>query len=424
MQSPLSFLSITCGLAADEREETAVLQRFAVRGALAYLKGNPKCEFDSQQVAEIFEGILITGIQELEKEPIRFKDHEWKLHKRLSGQTESGERTDSKHVSKSLESKAGDAQNKRTVSRSQQIEEGTERSALTASTASGETSRSKSWEKDLVSDPDAFLDFAATSIDHRGAFDMVIEARSSTLLCQMLKRGWGPPDLLDMIAEKGWLEGLIVGLEHGGTFDKFTTPRAAVVNGHVDCLRYLCENGWKSSHDSKRSVLTAIAAENGHVECLRYLHKFGVPWCKEFTTSLAAKGGHLDCLRYAHEHGCRWGCKTPASAAEHGHLECLRYAHENGCRWDYITPMIAAQEGHLECLRYAHENGCRWNETVHRGAAGNGHMDCLRYLHENGCPWNEWTPEAAAKEGQTDCLRYLHENGCPWNEWTPKAAAG
>jgi len=45
----------------------------------------------------------------------------------------------------------------------------------------------------------------------------------------------------------------------------------------------------------------------------------------------AAYGGHLECLKYLHENGCPWDKRACASAAGGGHLECMKYLRENGC---------------------------------------------------------------------------------------------
>ena len=66
--------------------------------------------------------------------------------------------------------------------------------------------------------------------------------------------------------------------------------------------------------------------------------------------TVASKGGHLDCLKYVHEQGCEWDADTCEAAARGGHLECLKYAHEQGCEWDADTCHSAAIGGHLGVL--------------------------------------------------------------------------
>ena len=72
------------------------------------------------------------------------------------------------------------------------------------------------------------------------------------------------------------------------------------------------------------------AASNGHLDCLKYLHENGYPLAED-TCSLAALGGYLNCLKYAHENGCPWDKTTISGARENNHLDCLDYAIKNGC---------------------------------------------------------------------------------------------
>ena len=63
--------------------------------------------------------------------------------------------------------------------------------------------------------------------------------------------------------------------------------------------------------------------------------------------------GHLECLKYACENGYEWNKCTCSNAAYNGHLECLKYSHINGCPLNEYTCSNAAYNGHLECLKYA-----------------------------------------------------------------------
>ena len=107
-----------------------------------------------------------------------------------------------------------------------------------------------------------------------------------------------------------------------------------------------------------------------------------------YLCDIAVENGHIDCLKYLHENGCSWSTETCNKAAENGHIDCLKYLHENGCPWSTETCNKAAQYGHLYCLKYLHQNGCPWSTETCTKAATNGHLDCLEYAHENGCPWN------------------------------------
>ncbi|GFH52444.1 ankyrin repeat domain-containing protein [Chaetoceros tenuissimus] len=220
-----------------------------------------------------------------------------------------------------------------------------------------------------------------------------------------------------LAAREGHLDCLRYLHENGCEWDSHSC-RTAAGNGHLHCLRYLHENGCEWDSNSCRT-----AAGNGHLHCLRYLHENGCEWDSN-SCRTAAEGGHLDCLRYLHENGCEWDIKSCHYAADGGHLDCLRYLHENGCEWDSWTIDYAAGNGHLDCLRYLHENGCEWDSDTCFKAAGDGHLDCLRYLHENGCEWRRDSCYYATVGGHLDCLRYLHENGCEWESESCAAAAG
>ena len=85
-----------------------------------------------------------------------------------------------------------------------------------------------------------------------------------------------------------------------------------------------------------------------------YLPPIGELCCR--TISDAARRGHLECMKYLHENGSWWTQDTTYIAAKNGHLECLRYIHKNSREWHPITTYFAALNGHLECLVYIYEN--------------------------------------------------------------------
>ena len=215
-------------------------------------------------------------------------------------------------------------------------------------------------------------------------------------------------DIIKYAAQNGHLECLKYLHENGCPWDEDTTRNAAG-GGHLECLKYLHKNGCPCD-----AVAISWAAGSGYLECLKYLHVNECPWNSQ-ATSWAAGGGHLECLKYLHVNGCPHHVTT-SSAAMHGHLECIKYLHENGFRFRENDTAWVAGGGHLECLKYLHVNGHPWDEDATRCAANGGHWECLKYLHENGCPWDKNATKCAAEKGSLECLKYLHENGCPWDK--------
>lgn len=192
------------------------------------------------------------------------------------------------------------------------------------------------------------------------------------------------------------------------------TLKNAVCGGHMECIKYLHENRdrlyiyvWQFEIQQKQRVClgTAIndwdkqvlnyAAEGGHINCIKYLRENGYKWNKHATLS-AAKEGHLSILMFVHENGCSWHEDTTWGAAKYGHLDCLKYAHENGCPWNEVTKESAYD--------------CPWHEATTKAAASGGHLECLKYAHENGCSLNHDDIITSAFQGYIDSLQEMNRN--------------
>lgn len=56
-----------------------------------------------------------------------------------------------------------------------------------------------------------------------------------------------------------------------------TTFLSAIHNGHLDCIRYMVENGYV---DVTNKPYCDIAAKRGHLDCLKYLYESGCQFTK------------------------------------------------------------------------------------------------------------------------------------------------
>jgi len=86
---------------------------------------------------------------------------------------------------------------------------------------------------------------------------------------------------------------------------------------------------------------------------LAFLHQYGHPW-DETVCEKAAANGHLDCFKYLHENGCPWNTYLYIT----GRRNCVEFAFEQGLEWGKYTPDHVADYGNLEILKYLVEKGC------------------------------------------------------------------
>jgi len=188
----------------------------------------------------------------------------------------------------------------------------------------------------------------------------------------------------------------------------------AAKNGHLECLKYLCEEAkasWKWN-------TADLAAQNGHLHILEYL------------VGRAALEGNLNkvryCAQYCVANECSIDREACANAARYGHLACLKYLHEKAkAPWDRRTAHWAALNGHLHILKYLVKRKFdEFTEWACEDAAKNGHLDCLKYLHETAKV--RWTSSRAVRKAfdnaqrlcaknnaQLKCVHYLLDNNCP-----------
>ena len=141
------------------------------------------------------------------------------------------------------------------------------------------------------------------------------------------------------------------------------------------------------------------AAFHGNLEMVKYCVANECP-IDERACACAAENGHLECLKYLREEGkAPWGSSTASWAAGKGQLHILEYLverkydkyHETAC-W------YAAEKGHLGCLKYLHETAkAPWDGASVYYANENNHPECLQYLLDNDCP----LPTGWSHEGGT-----------------------
>jgi len=177
-------------------------------------------------------------------------------------------------------------------------------------------------------------------------------------------------------------------------------------NYSPECVRFLYDEQLLRLTD-----LACSAASNGHLECLKTLCENGCPH-DLYAVAGAARYGRLDCLKYLHARGATMDPNVALAAAQGGDLERLKYSYAHGATMDLDVALAAAQGGHLECLKYLKENGCRINFFVANCAAEHGHADCLQYLFAIGCEHDITVLDTVIKYGHSACVHVFLQT-CP-----------
>jgi ankyrin repeat protein len=196
---------------------------------------------------------------------------------------------------------------------------------------------------------------------------------------------------------------------------------ATSMNGNLECFKYLfgkLPNRLGLCSDKFDHNLCYYASKNGHLDFLKYLLEEKNLPCGTNEFACAIINGQLECLKYLYKSG--YVTRTELyqknfcnDAICYGQLECLKYLIGIGSPINKQSCKFAAQRGLIDIIKYLHEKGCHWDETSCLGAAQNGQLECLKYLHETGCPWDEETLYSAIENGHLECVEYLCQNGCP-----------
>jgi hypothetical protein len=131
-----------------------------------------------------------------------------------------------------------------------------------------------------------------------------------------------------------------------------------------------------------------VAAYHGNLGMVKYCVVNECP-IDTYTCACAARNGHLECLKYLREEGkAPWDWNTATWAAENGHLHILEYLVERKYdEYDMLACERAAESGHLDCLKYLHETAkAPWDYLAVRYAHKRNQTECVQYLLNNNCP--------------------------------------
>ena len=159
-----------------------------------------------------------------------------------------------------------------------------------------------------------------------------------------------PEGLAEHVASCGQLA-ILHFLVEKGTVLRYNIANEAAMAGRIDCLRYLLKVNCPIN-----STVAEVAVKHGHLDCLKLLHQhLGSAHWDTKLIGCAAVNGQLECLQYLHENGCPWEESTTYSAARKAHYQCLRYAMEHNCPHDpglLSACVYTVVPSSVQCLEY------------------------------------------------------------------------
>lgn len=271
----------------------------------------------------------------------------------------------------------------------------------------------------LVEECDLFFSEASTRFYwHARAMDAAIEA--------------GDRSMLDYLSNNRPFECTTRGLTK------------ATVRGDLEMVKWLHENGFKSTGDPKE-----YAAEHGHLAILQWLFEIS-PESTEEVMNCAVSNNHLNVVKWLHGNQAE-GCTDAAMiiATSKGYFEMVKWLRANrpefgpagnpdsGEQKDAIAHghipataiTFAAAQGYLDILKFFLVD-CNENCTTHimDVAASSGYLDIVQWLHAHraeGCTQNAMN--FAASNGHLNVVRWLHKNrteGCTVEAMNEAAAHG
>ena len=215
----------------------------------------------------------------------------------------------------------------------------------------------------------------------------ILACESNSISCLKYLHENGCPwdrKVCETAAEYDHLECLKYAHENGCPWDEMTLYKA-IENNNLECLKYAHLYGCP---DEIEMIDTACRSNN--VEILEYVHKFmKLPFSTLSSVFSVLKNGHIECLKYLYENGAKLTTNTMQFALEDNNKECIKYLIDIHCPMDQYVNIMAVRFCDLEIVKYLYEKHIiKLNKDYLLKHVLLNKFQVLKYVLEKGCPYS------------------------------------
>ncbi len=194
--------------------------------------------------------------------------------------------------------------------------------------------------------------------------------------------------------------------------------RWASINGHIQIVNFLIENG--ADVHALNDIAIKSAIENHHINIAKLLLDVGVNIVYNDIIYRASIYGHLDILEHILNLGVPVKKFEPAvmKSIENRHLHIIKFLADIGVDFEeksHEMLCIASENGDYDTTKYILDNypKCSCDFPL-RCASDMGHLHIVKLLIDNGANIHSNDDAAlqyAARGGHLDVVKFLVENG-------------
>lgn len=193
----------------------------------------------------------------------------------------------------------------------------------------------------------------------------------------------------------------------------------AAKNGNLNIVKYLNENGIKSTYNTfDYSIIY------GHLKIVKYLYENGLN-CTRIALNDAVKNGNFEIIKFLYNNNCHknfnsdsiyddefdddfnileWTCK-------YGNTEIFKFLYDKGeeCSLEVNIMDMACQYNRLKIVKFLYEK----NEQINKGmtlACRNGHAEIVYFLYDKGESFTNDSIKYIHKNGYYNLIKFLNDN--------------